>query len=218
MSRPFFDTWGVRKWRDHFDAKVTVEVSLAIKSKTIRNAVIRAVENGYLPTARGAAAKWYELVRIHYDLPGIVFSEGGGGKFWRSGVNTYSMPTTVHEMLHDWWTADRVAARLDHAALSGSAKQAANYSFIYRMQEKEPDWGGDSEYASIMTDKARSNFAPIGAALVAMPEYQVKAQRALAAIRNGETVTIDLSRKQHEAEIIELLPITKLVNSVAEAA
>lgn len=177
------------------EVTAVIEFSEDMLGKRTYNAVMKALNQGYIPTRTGVAAKYYNLLTSHYKMPRMVFSRGAR---WWDGVHLHSLPDECAEPLSEFWAADRVLYRMEHPEEYSNALAGRQYSGI-RDAINEPDYKklvrqsreNDYTYMRILSTKDVMYFDAIASKYLGTADYKAKLEAAKQMMQGG-TMTFKL--------------------------
>lgn len=178
------------------EVTAVIEFSEDMLGKRTYNAVMKALNQGYIPTRTGVAAKYYSLLTSHYKMPRMVFSRGAR---WWDGVHLVNLPDECTEPLSEFWSADRVLYRMENPEDWNNAVNKTGYYSGIRDAVQEPDYkkllqqSRTNEYAymRILSTKDVMYFDAIASKYVGTDDYKAKLETAKRMMQGG-TMTFKL--------------------------
>jgi hypothetical protein len=188
----------------------TVEARLPLAKFTprVKNAVVKALKQGYLPSRSGTGAILYDTLTDKFGLPAISFA----ARSRRRSATLVNIQPEMHEALSDWWKADRVAFRIANGekwnTMLDQAKARRKFvadwpknnpgtplpEWYARPDEsiEEPDWTEPLKYGhlSILCETDVNEFEAVGKSMQNIPDYIAKTNVAVSLIETNAVLEV----------------------------
>lgn len=179
------------------EVTAVIEFSEDMLGKRTYNAVMKALNQGYIPTRSGVVAKYYSLLTSHFKMPHMVFSRGAR---WWGGVHLVNLPDECADPLAEFWTADRVLYRMENQEEYNNAVAGNGYMYSgIREAVQEPDYkkliqqsrANEYAYMRILNTKDVMYFDAIASKYLGTDDYKAKLETAKKLMQGG-TMTFKL--------------------------
>jgi hypothetical protein len=174
-------------------ATVEARFPLAGVTPRVKNAVMRALTDGYMPTMHGMAASVYEILLERLEMPGIVFMARRADCY--GGAYVYNASPELRAALPSWWNADRVAYRMENGEQWAEWVEDGK-TYGYRDEIiKQPTWDklGKQFYVRVMCGSGMKEFDAVAHKMRNTTDYIAKRDQALAMLTNNDVIVVEVT-------------------------